>query len=89
MLLIDAARPGSGEPIGAADRLRLMTRLRRCATPVAIAGGLTAGGVAAVIEQLRPAMVDVSSGIESARGVKDPRLMHEFAAAVRAADAAR
>ncbi len=88
MLLLDAARPGSGEPIEPEHRELLATRLRECSTPVAIAGGLTARSVAAIIGQFGPAMVDVSSGIESAPGVKDPGLMRAFAAAVRGADAA-
>jgi phosphoribosylanthranilate isomerase len=52
----------------------------------AIAGGLTAEGVAAAIRTLRPLVVDVSSGVESAPGVKDPRRVAAFvAAATRAA----
>ena len=39
------------------------------------------------IARLHPCAVDVSSGVESSRGVKDAALMTEFVNAVRAADA--
>ncbi|MHC4811028.1 MAG: phosphoribosylanthranilate isomerase [Planctomycetota bacterium] len=86
LLLIDATRPGSGEPIDAKQHAVLAATVQTCATPVGIAGGLDADNVGAIIRRLAPSLVDVSSGIESSRGVKDPRLMQAFAAAVRAAD---
>ncbi|MDQ6684713.1 MAG: phosphoribosylanthranilate isomerase [Pseudomonadota bacterium] len=55
--------------------------------PMVLSGGLTADNVAAGIERLRPWAVDVSSGVESSRGVKDAAAIHRFCAAVRAADA--
>jgi phosphoribosylanthranilate isomerase len=49
---------------------------------VVLSGGLTAANVANAIEAVHPFAVDVSSGVESARGVKDSTLIYEFCAAV-------
>lgn len=51
-----------------------------------VAGGLTPENVGAAIRALRPDVVDVSSGVESSPGVKDPARMRAFAAAVEAAN---
>lgn len=52
-----------------------------------LSGGLHAENVAAGIRQVRPGAVDVSSGVESSRGVKDPGAIRRFCDAVREADA--
>jgi phosphoribosylanthranilate isomerase len=54
-------------------------------TQVILAGGLHSGNVAQAIAQVQPFGVDVSSGVESAPGVKDARRMAEFVTAVRTA----
>jgi phosphoribosylanthranilate isomerase len=53
--------------------------------PVVLSGGLDAGNVGEAIARVRPAAVDVSSGVEAAKGVKDADKMRSFVAAVRAA----
>ena len=54
--------------------------------PIILAGGLHAGNVAQVVRMLRPWAVDVSSGVEAARGQKSATRIQEFIAAVRSAD---
>ncbi len=55
--------------------------------PLVLSGGLRAENVVAGIQQLRPWAVDVSSGVESSRGVKDAAAIRRFCDAVREADA--
>lgn len=53
--------------------------------PLVLAGGLVAENVADGIAKVRPAAVDVASGVESEPGVKDPEKVKRFVAAARAA----
>jgi phosphoribosylanthranilate isomerase len=53
--------------------------------PAYLAGGLTPGNVAAAIARVRPAGVDVNSGVEDAAGRKDPARLRAFIAAARSA----
>ncbi|MBV8468804.1 MAG: phosphoribosylanthranilate isomerase [Burkholderiaceae bacterium] len=55
--------------------------------PVVLSGGLHAGNVTEGILRVRPWAVDVSSGVEEAKGLKSAVLMRQFCAAVREADA--
>jgi phosphoribosylanthranilate isomerase len=55
--------------------------------PVVLSGGLHAANVIQGIQTLRPWAVDVSSGVESAKGIKDADAIRRFCDAVREADA--
>ena len=55
--------------------------------PVVLSGGLHAANVIQGIHRLRPWAVDVSSGVESAKGIKDADAIRRFCDAVREADA--
>jgi phosphoribosylanthranilate isomerase len=60
---------------------------RNVPVPVVLSGGLHAGNVIEGILQVRPWAVDVSSGVENAKGIKDAEAIRRFCQAVRRADA--
>jgi len=60
---------------------------RNVPLPVVLTGGLHAGNVTDGILQVRPWAVDVSSGVEAAKGIKDAAAIRRFCEAVREADA--
>ena len=78
LVLIDAPSPGSGQLFdwrlveGVVDPRHMI-----------VSGGLHAGNVADAISFLRPYGVDVSTGVESSPGRKDPRKLRAFLAAAR------
>lgn len=78
--LFESSRSGMGErgDWSAASRVARLTQL-------VLAGGLDQHNVAEAVRAVRPFGVDVSSGVESSRGVKDAARIHEFVRAARAA----
>jgi phosphoribosylanthranilate isomerase len=61
--------------------------LLNASSRLVLSGGLTPANVTDGITRVRPWAVDVSSGVEATKGIKDPDKMLAFVAAVRAADA--
>jgi phosphoribosylanthranilate isomerase len=55
--------------------------------PVVLSGGLNPANVIDGVMRVRPWAVDVSSGVEAAKGIKDAALVRRFCEAVREADA--
>jgi len=84
-VLVDGSTGGEGTAL---DWGALASAKDACAKPLILAGGLTPENVGEAIATVRPFAVDVSSGVESERGVKDHAKIAAFCAAVRAADVA-
>ncbi|MDQ8021049.1 MAG: phosphoribosylanthranilate isomerase [Moraxellaceae bacterium] len=55
--------------------------------PIVLSGGLGPANVEEAVRRVRPFAVDVSSGVEAAKGIKDAALIRDFVAGVRHADA--
>ncbi|MDP7006500.1 MAG: phosphoribosylanthranilate isomerase [Phycisphaerales bacterium] len=74
-LLVDGSTGGLGERFDHSEIAELIPTLSK---PVIIAGGLSPANIEEVIKYSKPSGVDVSSGVESSRGVKDPYLICDF-----------
>jgi len=81
--LLESGRSGAGERADWSEAARL-ARL----TEVVLAGGLDPRNVGDALHAVRPFGVDVSSGVERERGVKDEDRIREFIRAARAAERA-
>ncbi len=81
-LLVDSSE-GTGKTIE-----RAFVDSSGWSVPIFLAGGLTPENVGAAVRQLRPAGVDVATGVESAPGIKDRGKLERFFAAVEEADRA-
>lgn len=83
-LLLDAYSP---ELPGGTGLTFDWTRIpRELPIPLILSGGLDASNVGRAMREARPWAVDVSSGVESSRGVKDPAKIVEFIRSVRRED---
>jgi phosphoribosylanthranilate isomerase len=80
----ETAAGGAGVAFSWADVTAARARIPR-ELKLIVAGGLTPATVAQAIRALRPDCVDVSSGVESERGVKDARRIAAFIEAARGA----
>lgn len=82
--LFDSNAPGELGGTGHAfDWTKLSTNFER---PLILAGGLNVHNVERAIMQVAPHAIDVSSGVEISKGIKDPEAMRAFMAAVSKAD---
>jgi phosphoribosylanthranilate isomerase len=87
-VLLDAVVEGYGGGGKVFDWSLVQARLQDAAhPPVVLSGGLSAANVMDGIAALRPSAVDVSSGVESSKGIKDALAIRRFCDAVRQADA--
>ncbi len=82
-LLLDAFVDGYGGGGKVFDWSLIPAKL---APRVVLSGGLNAQNVADAVTRVRPYAVDVSSGVESSKGIKDHALIRQFVQAVRDAD---
>lgn len=83
-LLLDAFVEGLQGGSGVAFDWNLIPR--ELALPLILSGGLTAENVTEAVRRVRPLAVDVSSGVESAKGIKDASKIAAFMKGVRDAD---
>jgi len=82
-LLLDAYVPGV--PGGTGERFDWSLIPANLTKAVVLSGGLTPDNVAEAVEQVRPWAVDVSSGVEAAKGIKDAHKIAQFIAKAKEA----
>lgn len=75
-LLLDAYREGVAG--GTGERFDLSRVPTTFALPIVLAGGLNPDNVAEAIRAVRPWAVDVSTGVEQDKGIKDPHKIEQF-----------
>ena len=81
-LLLDAFVPGV--PGGTGERFDWGLIPPDLPKPVVLSGGLTPDNVAEAVQRVRPWAVDVSSGVEAAKGIKDAQKVAQFIARAKA-----
>jgi phosphoribosylanthranilate isomerase len=84
-ILCDAFVDGFGGA-GKTFDWRLLPPAGALSRPLVLSGGLDAGNVGSAVCSVRPAAVDVSSGVEAAKGIKDHAKIRAFVEKVREAD---
>lgn len=82
--LLDAYVPGAHGGTGARFDWNLATDAKRHGKPIILAGGLTPENVSEAIRTVAPYAVDVSSGVESSPGKKDPAKVTAFTRTAKA-----
>ena len=75
----------AGVPGGTGEAFDWSLVPARLSKPIILAGGLSAANVGEAIAQVRPYAVDVSGGVEQAKGIKDAAKIEAFMQAVRQA----
>lgn len=85
--LFDSNEPGALGGTGHVFDWNMLDR--DVSSPVILAGGLNAENVRTAIEQVQPYAVDVSSGVEREKGIKDATALRQFVSAVNDADSAQ
>ncbi|RII76085.1 phosphoribosylanthranilate isomerase [Pseudomonas monteilii] len=75
----------AGVPGGTGEAFDWSLVPERLSKPIILAGGLSADNVGQAIAQVRPYAVDVSGGVEQAKGIKDAAKIEAFMRAVKQA----
>ena len=75
-----------GEPGGTGHAFDWGLIPRELPLPLILSGGLHSGNITSAIQQAQPWAVDVSSGVESARGIKDVEKIAAFMRGVRTSE---
>lgn len=83
-LLLDAYHPGIQGGSGSKFDWDLIPS--NCSLPVVLAGGLQVDNAKQAIEKVKPYALDVSSGVESSKGIKDAAKMAAFIQAIKEGD---
>lgn len=81
VFVYEGANSGRGETVDWPRAAAIAKRGR-----MILAGGLSAGNIAAAVSAVYPWGVDVSSAVECRPGIKDPDLIRQFIQAVQAAE---
>jgi len=81
-ILVDSYVAGEAGGTGVSFEWDLVSSLD-LQKPLILAGGLTADNVATAVRKVRPYAVDISGGVESAKGIKDPVKIYRFMNEIR------